>query len=350
MRIAAISVSLAALVVLGGCAKQAQQSAPNDAQRAATTQAVAPITANTAPMTAQKNTPVVVFAAPASSAKPTPTPNPNQASTIEADVRLDLPELDENVVLQAPARTALEAAFATASGNGPVILPDDGGAAVMDSIGGEFRNSCDAIVANWGGSASWTVQILFSSRGSEGTKAVLAIRCASTLNGGAGKDQFYDERPAIISITPETATLRLIPLSARQNGDATLYGLSLSQAFRAPGAQLVELDAYHTSDNPCCGGADEESGTRKIILDMATEKVALSADEQTDWQSHDDSNEDGDVDTVCESKYSYVRDTIGNVTTIATETRCTENQKPQREVKRQTFTWNAEAHQFVLVK
>lgn len=348
MRIIVVSIFLAALVV-AGCGNQTRQNTPNDARRDVA-QTAAPIAASAAPATAQKSTPTVVFSTSAPAARPAPTASPNQAATDEVGPHLDLPEDDETVVLQGPARTALETALATASGNGPVALPDDASAAVMDSVGSEFRNSCNAVVANWGGSARWVVRILFSLRGSEGTKAVLAMRCASTLNS-PDREQFYDERPAIVSITPTAATLRLIPVSARGNGDETLYRLSFSQGFRASGAQLVELDAYHTSDNPCCGGADEESGSRKIILDLMTEKIALSGDERTDSQSHDDSNEDADAETVCESKYNYVRDGIGNVTSIATETRCTGNRKPQPpEFTRQAFTWNAEAHQFVLMK
>ncbi len=351
MKVTRIVAALSVLITLmfAGCEKQSQQTVPNSAH--AVTQAAAPAPPSSAPAMLHKAAPVFVFSTTASAPKTVLTTNENQGRGYEPSSQEDLPQADENVVLQGAARTTLEAALSAASGSGPVLLPDDSTATLMDSLPEEFRNSCYAMVANWGanakGKAKWTVRVLFSLRRPEGTEAVLALRCASTAQG---QEDYYDERPAIVSLTPETATLKIIPLASQENGDPTLYRLSFSQAFAAIGAQLVELQVYHSTDNLCCGGVDEESGDRKVILDLSDGKQALSVDERTEVDSYDDSAEYADTHTICESKISYPRSTAGNVVSIVTESRCTENKEPLPEVKRQTFRWNAEAHRFDEVK
>ncbi|MGA8234743.1 MAG: hypothetical protein WB795_24925 [Candidatus Acidiferrales bacterium] len=149
---------------------------------------------------------------------------------------------------------------------------------------------------------------------------------------------------------PETATLKLVPLAPQENGDTTFYRLNFSEAFTALGAQLVKLQVYHSTDNLCCGAADEESGGRRVILDLPDGKQALSVDERTEVDSYDDSAVDADTHIICESKINYLRGTAGNLESIATESRCTQNKQPLPEVKRQIFRWNAEAHRFDEVK
>jgi hypothetical protein len=67
---------------------------------------------------------------------------------------------------------------------------------------------------------------------------------------------------------------------------------------------------------------------------------------RTEVDSYDDSAEDPVTHTICESKISYLRSTAGNAESIAIESRCTQNNQPLPEVKRQTFRWNAEVHRF----
>jgi hypothetical protein len=351
MKVIRIVAALSALVpfMFAGCRKQSQQTVPNSAQ--AVTQAAAPIPPSSASTAVQKAAPVFVYSTTVSTPRTAPATNENKGRVYEAGSREDLPQADEYVVLQGAARTTLEAALSGAAGSGPVLLPDESAATLMDSLPEEFRNSCDAMVANWGanakGKAKWTVRVLFSLRRPEEMEAMLALRCASTAQG---QDGYYDERPAMVSLTPETATLKLIPLAATGYGDPTLYRLDFSQAFTVVGAQLVELQVYHSTDNLCCGGVDEESGGRRVILDLSDGKQALSVDERTEFDSYDDSAEDADTHTICESKISYLRGTAGNVVSIVTESRCTQNEEPLPELKRQTFRWNAESHRFDEVK
>ena len=335
--------------MFAGCGEQPQQTVPNGAH--AVTQASAPLPPSGAPVTVQKAVRIFVHSATVSAPKTATTPNANQGKEYEASGREDLPQADESVLLQGAARTTLEAALSGATGSGPVLLSDESAATLMDSVPEEFRDSCDAMVSNWGenakGKAKWTVRMLFSLLRPEGTEAVLALRCASTAQG---QEDYYDERPAIVSFTPETASLKLIPLAPQENGDPTLYRLNFSQAFAAVGAQLVVLQVYHSTDNLCCGGVDEESGSRRVILDLSDGKQALSLDEMTEVDSYDDSAEDGDTHTICESKIGYLRGTAGNVVSIVSESRCTQNKEPLPEVKRQSFRWNAEARRFDEVK
>jgi hypothetical protein len=343
--VAALSASIP--LMIAGCQKQSQQSTPNSAH---TPQSVPSNPAGRTPAVEQKANPVLVYSTSISTPK-APTPNANQERVDEAGSREDLPQPDEYVVLQGTARTTLEAALSGATGSGPVLLPDQSAATLMDSVPEQFRNSCEAMVANWGanamGKAKWTVRVLFSLRRPERTEALLAFRCASTAEGQA---DYYDERPAIVSLTPETAALKLVPLAPGDYGDPTLYRLDFSQVLAAVGAQLVELQVYHSTDNLCCGGVDEQSGGRRVIVVLSDGKQALSVDERTEVDSYDDSAEDADTHTICESKISYLRDGAGNVESIATETRCTENEEPLPEVKKQTFRWNKEAQRFDEVK
>jgi hypothetical protein len=347
MKVMRMMAALSALIpfMFAGCGKQSQQATPDSAH--AVTQASALVPPSSARTTVQKAAPAFVFSTTLSAPKTAQTTNAIQGRAYEPSSQEDLPQADESVALKGTARTTLEAALSGAAGSGLVLLPDESAATLIDSLPEEFRNSCDAMVANWGenakGKAKWTVRVLFSLRRPEQTEAVLALRCASTAQG---QQDYYDERPAIVSLTPETATLKLIPMAPQENGDPTLYRLNFSQAFTALGAQLVELQVYHSTDNLCCGGVDEESGGRRVILDLSDGKQALSVDERTEVDSYDDSAEDADTHTICESKISYLRGTAGNVVSIATESRCTQNKEPLPEVKRQTFRWNAEVHRF----
>jgi hypothetical protein len=346
MRTVAFFASLA--FVIAGCEKQPQQTAPDSAHAVA--HAAAPLPPSNPPKTAQKASPVFVFSTTASGPEAASATNASQGEVSEVSIRLDLPQADANVVLQGAARTTLEAALSVASGSAPVLLPDESAAALMDNLPEEFRGSCDAMASGWRsdekGAGKWTVRVLFSLRRLEGTKAVLAFRCTSD---DQGDENSYDERPAIVSLTSANATLKLIPLAPEENGHQTLYRLNLSQAFRAVGTQLVELNVYHTTDNPCCGGGDEESGSRRFIVDLVNEKNVLSMDERTELE-RDDSSEDALMERICETKFSYLHDGAGSVEGISTETRCTEDKEPLPEVKRQTFHWNAETHEFAEMK
>jgi hypothetical protein len=351
MKVIPITAALSALILFtfSGCMEQSRQSAPSSAH--VETRASAPSPPSSAPAAVQIAAPVFVFSTPLSAPKTAPAINANQGSLDEAGSREDLPQADESVELQRAARATLEGALSGATGSGPVLLPDESAATLMDGLPEEFRNSCHAMVANWGenarGKAKWTARVLFSRRRGEGTEAVMAFRCASTAQGQQG---YYDERPAIVSLNPEAATLKLIPLAPQDDSDPTLYRLDFSQSFTAVGAELVELKVYHSTDNLCCGGVDEESGSRRVILDLSDRKQALSVDETTEVDSYDDSAEDADTHTICESKINYLRGTAGNVVSIVTESRCTQNKEPLPEVKRRTFRWSAEARRFDEVK
>lgn len=173
---------------------------------------------------------------------------------------------------------------------------------------------------------------------------VLAFRCASTSKDV--ESHYYDERPATLSLTPDAATLSFIPLAKEGDDSTDLYRVEFSQAFAAVGARLAELRVYHSNENPCCGGADDESGNRLVTIDLSRGKQVLSLDETTERGSHDDSVDDEDTQTVCNTKVSYLHGDAGNVESILSETRCTKNKEPLPEVKKQTFRWNAETHRY----
>jgi hypothetical protein len=352
MRIAAISAALAASIALiaAGCQKQPQQAAPQSAPSVAHA-AAAPAPAD-AQNTAPKATPVLVSSTAAPAPKAAQAPSASQETSQPPSSQLDLPQFDDSFALQGPARAALEAALSRASGAEPVLLPDESVAALMASASDDFRNSCRAMISNWtlsaDGTAKWSVRVLFSLRPADrpgATQAVLAFRCAPTSD-----QQYFDERPAIVSLTPEAATLKFIPLALQQDGEETLFHVGFSQAFTAVGAQLVELNVYHSLDNPCCGGADEESGNRRVALDLATGKPVLDVVANQEHDSHDDSVDGPDVQHICDGKIRYERDAAGNVTSISVETHCKDNGKPRPAIAQQLFRWNSDTRQFDPVK
>ncbi|HXX14374.1 MAG TPA: hypothetical protein VEJ47_05675 [Candidatus Eremiobacteraceae bacterium] len=343
------------LVVAAGCKQQSRRIEPNSnsgtagaaAPAATSPGTISPVAGNSTTATVQQAGPVFVFAKPPSAPSEASAPA-NPGKVHEVVPRLDLAQSGEQVVLQGSARTMLETALASATGKGPVELDDETATALMQSLPEEFRDSCDEMAATWAENwkAKWSVRVLYSLRTSAGTQAVLALRCTPSMHGRG----YYDERPATVSVNRQSATVDLVPLGEECSNCSDLYRVEFSQAFPAPGAQLVELQEYHSSDNPCCGGGDEDSGNRRVILDLATGKQALSIDERSEWESHDDSTEDADTEGICDTKISYLRNGAGNVESIVTETRCTENGKPEGEVKKQTFRWNGEARKYEEVK
>lgn len=365
MKIGATLAALAAsfVIVLAGCQQQSNQAASQTAQASpAQTKAAQEQTAATAAPTnaqnaAPKSNTVVVFSASAAAPQPAPAPKPSQVASQPRGNLLNLPELNESFTLQAPARAALETTLSGAAGKGPVQLSDESAAALMAGLSDEFRNSCNVMLSDWAsvfdGTGRWTVRVLYSLRRPDHPdemQAVLAFHCSGGIVKQFFDEEYFDERPAVVSLTPETATLTLVPVLPQQDGESVLFRLEFSQAFTAVGAQLVELRVYHSSDNPCCGGGDEETGNRLLTLDLATGKPALDLDENRDHDSHDDENEDGDIEHVCNTKLGYQRDAAGNVTAISVETHCKDNGKPLPEVTPQLFRWNPDSRQFIQAK
>lgn len=325
-----------------GCNPQSQQSASSGASAVPKPQ-VAP--ASSAPSAAEK--PPRVFVSSATTSVTTAAPSPTASEVPKGDYRLDLPQLDHQIQLPSASRTALETALSGITGGSAIALSDETAETLMNGLPENFRDSCDAMLTNWVAdvkSAKWTTRVLFSRHHAGGIEAVLAFQCASRSKDV--KESYYDERPATLSLTPDAATLSFIPLAEEGDDSTGLYRVEFSQAFAAVGARLAELRVYYSNENPCCGGADDESGNRLVTIDLSRGKQVLSLDETTQRGSHDDSVDDVDTQHVCNTKVSYLHDDAGNVESILSETRCTENEKPLPEVKKQTFRWNAETHRY----
>ncbi|HYL10190.1 MAG TPA: hypothetical protein VEU31_05580 [Candidatus Acidoferrales bacterium] len=260
--------------------------------------------------------------------------------------RLNLPQSNEKIVLEGPAREALETALAAAPGGTPSFaLASEPAAQLIGSLPEDFRDSCSDVVGTLGEgareTARWTVRVLFSSATAGGTEAVLALRCGSAA---PNVEAYYDERPAIVALGPQSATLALIPLAKDCINCSDLYHLEFSQTFTAVGARLLELRVSYANESPCCDGGDQQSGEQRLILRLPEGEQVLTVDQGTASYSHDD--EDGDSDLVCEAKIDYSRVPAGNVESIRSETRCTVNKEPIPDVKTRSFRWNAAARRF----
>jgi hypothetical protein len=207
------------------------------------------------------------------------------------------------------------------------------------------------MLQNWGQAASeaahWTVRVLHSFPNGAERAMILALRCSSSA-----VDNAYDERPAIVSLSPGSATLTLVPLADDCSNCSELYGVEFSQTFPAEGAKLVELSITYSSENPCCGGPDSKDGNRRMILAFplaqpaSESKLALTLDELADWFSGDATDANGGTNGVCRTQFSYPRDPAGNVNAISADTHCTENGKPTPDGKKSTYRWNPQGLRF----
>jgi hypothetical protein len=263
----------------------------------------------------------------------------------------NLPQSTEKVSLPPPAQKVLQAALSQPVETAPVSLSSESTAPIIASLPMGFRDSCHKhkIVEDWptaAGSDQWSARVLFSTHIEDRIEAVLALRCGSSH---ANMQEYYDERPVVVVLTRESASLRLIPLEKKCNDCERFYHVEFSRTYAAVGARLVELGVYYSDDNPCCDGTDHKDGNRLVIVSLPIGEQVLSTVVRTEWNSVDG---EAETDTVglCEAKIDYERDSANNLKRIGTETHCKVDNVPQPEITRQSFRWNAEAHTFEDVK
>jgi len=261
----------------------------------------------------------------------------------------NLPQSTEKVLLPAPAQRVLQTALSQPVGTAPVSLSSESTAPIIASLPKGFRDSCNKIVEDWptaAGSDQWTARVLFSTHIEGGIEAVLALRCSSSH---ANMKEWYDERPAVVVLTRESASLRLVPLEKECNDCERFYHVEFSKTYTAVGARLIELQVYYSDDNPCCDGTDHKEGNRLVVASLPMGEQVLSTVVYTDENSVDD---EAGTDTVwvCEAKIAHDNDSADHLKMIRTETHCKVDDVPQPEVKNQSFRWNPEAHTFEEVK
>jgi hypothetical protein len=263
--------------------------------------------------------------------------------------RLNLPQLTASVPLAEPIRKELGPALAAAAHSSRPGLPSRLGFLLLGSLPVEFQTGCDDMLSSWGsdakGTARWKVRLLSVSARPEGHTAVLAFRCSAALQGAS---EVYDERLAVLSLENGKGTLGLIPLAKDCNNCSNLYQINYSQMFAVEGAPLAELRVSYSTDNPCCDGGGQERAEQLVFLLLPEGKPVLSVDQSHEWISPDDEN--GDWEKTCEAKVNSTRDVAGNLSTVSTKTRCTEDKKPVPGVTRQTYRWNAATRRFEEVK
>jgi len=188
----------------------------------------------------------------------------------------------------------------------------------------------------------WTARVLFAVRSGAETEMLLALRCGSRRGD---RKEWYDERPAVVVLTPKSGTVHLVPLDKDCNDCERLYRIEFSKTYSVAGSQLVELQVRYSDDNPCCDGTDHREGNRLVVLSLPAGDAVLSVVQSSDENSVDDESET-DTEWACAAKINYSHDAAGNVERIGTETRCTKDNKPQPDVKKQTFQWNSVSQRF----
>jgi hypothetical protein len=253
------------------------------------------------------------------------------------------------MLLPAAAQEAVRAALSVPVATGPKLLSLENSAPIIAQSPRGFHESCGSIVNNWPraqGTAQWTLRLLFSTRDEHGIEAVLAVRCGSSR---ADMKEWYDERPAVLLLTHESAYLRLVPLDQECHDCERFYHVNFSKTFATVGTQLVELQASYSDDNPCCDGTDHKDGNRLVVVSLPAGEQVLSLLQYSEENSVDD---EAGTDTVwvCQATVEYDSEAVNHVGMIRAETHCTVDDKPQPEVKTQSFRWNAEARRFEEMK
>lgn len=258
--------------------------------------------------------------------------------------QLNLPQSTDQVVLPEIPRQILEKALV----EGRFDLNSPSSAEFVKGLPEFFRDACDEVLGNWGEgarqTARWSVRILVALRTPAGHQALLALRCRSSEPAAM---EFYDERPALVSLAGGSATLRFIPLAEECDTCREFFHhVEFSQIVTVRGGILLELRVNDTH-NPCCDGGSEENIERLVLLGVPDGRQALSLDETLKDFSSDDSDEDGgDTNYVCRSKIDYSRDIAGNVESIRSNTRCTNNDVAVPDGKDRTYRWNGSTRRF----
>ncbi|MBU4404492.1 MAG: hypothetical protein KKG79_02645, partial [Acidobacteria bacterium] len=168
-------------------------------------------------------------------------------------------------------------------------------------------------------------------------------RCFSAYAGY--RDEFYDERLAVLFIDPDKSSLVLVPHAGNCASCSDLSHIRFDQVLQCAATPLVSLLIATSNNNPCCDGPfrSNEERINYYVLQDSEVKLAASVLRHREESEHDDLN--GDMTTIYDAKISEHRDRDGNVTHIGSRYSRSENGE-LRQTGELTYVWNQEKKEF----
>jgi hypothetical protein len=263
--------------------------------------------------------------------------------------RLNLPQVQTHIVISESDHATLKRYFGSLEHGTGHELDEGIGRILLDILMEDYQTGCQDMISFWGtvaeGTAHLSVRVLFvRDPGKTDSKQVLlTYRCSSTYEGY--RDHFYDERLAVLLITPTTSSLALMPHAEDCHNCSDLSRIRFGEVIQHDATSLVSLLVMTSNRNPCCDGPIQFSEERidyYLFQETGVKLVASVLRHREDY-THDDV--DGDVTTIYESKITVHKDQRGNVSHIGSHYSLSTNGALQ-ETGELTYSWDSEKREF----
>ena len=262
---------------------------------------------------------------------------------------INLPQRNTHIAISDANHATLKRYFSSFKYNPENELNGDTERILCDILPEDHRTGCQDMISYWGsvaeGTGNFSVRVVFiRDTAKKNTKQVLlSYRCFSTYEGY--RDQFYDERLAVLLIKPATSSLVLMPHAEDCNNCSDLSHIRFSQTYQRDSAPLVSLLISTSNDNPCCGGPFQSSEERinYYLFHETGVKLVASVIRHREEYAHDDV--DGDMKTIYDARITVQKDQKGNITQIKSHYTVRKNGELQQTGKL-TYVWNNEKRGF----
>jgi hypothetical protein len=248
--------------------------------------------------------------------------------------RTNLPHMTKRIVISGTNHTTLQKFFGSLKSNTSHGLNEETERILLDMLPEDYQAGCQDMISYWGtvaeGTAKLSVQALFiRDTGKNETKQVLlAYRCFSTYEGY--RDEFYDERLAVLLINPTTSSLVFMPHAEDCKNCSDLSHIRFDQVVQHDAATpLVSLLILTSNNNPCCDGPFQfsEEWIHYYIFHETGIKLVASVLRHREEDTHDDVN--GDLATIYDARVIVQRDQSGNVSQIVSHYSLKKNEELQ---------------------
>jgi len=263
--------------------------------------------------------------------------------------RTNLPHMTKQIVISDTNHATVKRFFGSLKSNTSHGLNEDIERILLDILPENYQAGCQEMISYWGtvaeGTAKLSVRALFiRDTGQKDAKQVLlAYRCFSTYEGY--RDQFYDERLAVLLINSTTSSLVLMPHAEDCKNCSDLSHIRFGQVVQRDATPLVSLLIMTSNNNPCCGGPFQSSEERihYYVFQETGVKLVASVLQHREEYAHDDV--DGDITTIYDARVIFQRDQSGNVSHIVSQYSLKKNEELQ-DTGELRYIWNHEKGEF----
>lgn len=268
--------------------------------------------------------------------------------------RINLPHMTKQVVISDTNHATLKEFFGSLKSNTSHVLNESIERILLDILPEDYQAGCQEMISYWGivaeGTAKLSVRALFiRDTGKNETKQVLLVyRCFSTYEGY--RDQFYDERLAVLLINPTTSSLVFMPHAEDCKNCSDLSHIRFDQVIqRDTATPLVSLLILTSNKNPCCDGPFQSSEERihYYLFHETGVKLVASVLRHREEYAHDDI--DGDLTTIYDARVIVQKDQSGNVSQIVSHYSLKKNEELQ-DTGEITYIWNHKKGEFTQIE